>query len=67
MHFHPQDPLQARHGRLFELIRQENLSGKSRKGSGESPLHTPQAMALCHAAGQSLRPVTSGAIGRDRI
>ncbi|CUH62444.1 hypothetical protein TG4357_00108 [Thalassovita gelatinovora] len=54
---HPKitDMKRARLGRLFELIRQKNLSDQRRRHC-EEPLKVPQAAALCHAASESLSP-----------
>ena len=64
MHSQDRDLLRARHGRLFELIRQENLSDKRRRRPSEDPLRIPEALALRHAAGESLRPVLANAFAR---
>ncbi|WP_323781896.1 hypothetical protein [Thalassovita sp.] len=49
------DIIRARHGRLFELIRQENLSDQRRRHC-EEPLKAPLAAALRHSACTSLSP-----------
>ncbi|SEQ84660.1 hypothetical protein [Thalassovita taeanensis] len=63
----PLDPSQAlaRHMRLFELIRQQNL-GTIREGTGrDMPLPVATADLLARSAVQSLRPVAGlAAAGR---
>ena len=54
-----------RYGRLFELIRQENLLDKRRSRPSEESIRNARVEALRQAACDSLRPISAHAFGRD--